>query len=72
MIVVMPITIGDFLRAIIDHTKAIEINPQNASAFVNRGIARELVDDHDGACKDWKKGAALGDDKPIEWMKRKC
>ncbi len=52
--------------------KTIEIDPQNADAFVNRGIARELVNDLEGACRDWRKAADLGKTEPAEWVKNQC
>ena len=63
---------GDYQGAISDNNKAIEINPQNASAFVNRGIARELVDDHDGACRDWRKAVDLGNERLPERVNNQC
>ena len=62
----------DYQGAIADYNKALEINPQNASNYVNRGIARELVNDRQGACDDWRKAANLGDERSAEWVKEQC
>jgi len=51
---------------------AIEINPQYANAYVNRGIDRELANDLEGACDDWRKAVDLGKERPAEWMKKQC
>jgi tetratricopeptide (TPR) repeat protein len=41
--------------AIADYSKAIEISPQNADAYYNRGITRETAGDADGAIADFSK-----------------
>ena len=63
---------GDYQGAVADYTKAIEINPQNASAYLNRGIERERVNDLKGACDDWRKAAGLGKENAAEWVKEDC
>ena len=63
---------GDYQGAIADYSKAIEINPQDASTYVSRGIARELVNDLKGACDDWRKAADFGQTQPAEWVKKQC
>ena len=55
-----------------DFNKAIKIDPQDASGFVNRGITKELIDDLAGACSDWKKAVDLGNERPAEWVKKQC
>ena len=64
--------VGNYQGTTVDYNKVIAINPQYASAYLNRGIARELVDDHDGACRDWRKAADLGLTQPAEWVKKQC
>ena len=63
---------GNYQGALADFTKALEINPQNASTYASRGIARELVNDLKGACDDWKKAADFGQTQPAEWVKKQC
>ena len=63
---------GDYQGAIADYNKALEINPQNALNYLNRGIARELVNDLQGACDDWRKAGDLGDERSAEWVKEQC
>ena len=39
--------------AIVDYTKAIEINPEYAEAYHNRGIAKDFLKDYRGAIADY-------------------
>ena len=43
---------NDFDGAIVDYTKAIELDPRAAVAFYNRGLARHHQGDFDGAIAD--------------------
>ncbi|HGY5545329.1 MAG TPA: tetratricopeptide repeat protein, partial [Prochlorococcus sp.] len=63
---------GDLQGAIADYSKAIEINPQYANAYKNRGIAKELVGDLKGACADWKEASSLGDKDAAGWVRDQC
>ena len=44
---------GDHYGAIIDFTKAIEINPQDADAFFNRGNSKSAIKDYYGSIYDY-------------------
>ena len=46
---------GNCLRAIEDQTKAIEINPQYASAYSNSGNIKYSLKDYEGAIADFTK-----------------
>ena len=51
---------GNQQGAIADYTKAIEINPQYAPAYYNRGFAKdEGLGDHQGAIADYNKAIAI-------------
>ena len=63
---------GDFYGAIGDYSKTIEINPNNGSAYKNRGIAKELIGDLKGACADWRRASALGLKKTDLWILTQC
>ena len=36
------------------------------------GIARELINDLEGACDDYRKAAGLGLKEPADWVKKQC
>ncbi len=62
----------DYQGAIADYNKAIEINPQLATAYKNRGITKELIDDLTGACADWRKASSLGVQDAFGWVRDQC
>ena len=51
----------DFRGAIDSFSKALELNPEDALAYGNRGGARALLGNFTEACKDFKQGMKLGD-----------
>ena len=51
---------GDYYGAIADYTKSIELNPNFAYSYFNRGIAKEILEDLNGACADYKIAARMG------------
>ena len=53
-------------------TKAIELDPNYANAYYNRGISKENLGDLNGACADWKKAAALGHKNSTKWVANQC
>ena len=53
---------NDYYGAIADYTKAIELNPKDASAYNNRAASKYFSNDLKGACEDAKKSASLGYD----------
>ena len=50
---------GDYYGAILDFTKSIEINPNNASAYNNRGVAKSDLKDYYGAIVDFTKSIEI-------------
>ena len=64
---------GDHYGAISDYTKAIEINPNYATAFENRGIAKETIGDLTGACSDWRQTVYLSPNADAaKWVRDQC
>ena len=50
---------GDHHGAILDYTKAIEINPNDAKAFLNRGYSKAELKNHYGAISDFTKAIRI-------------
>ena len=50
---------GDFDHAIEDHTKAIDLDPNNAYAYFNRGNVYDKKGDHDRAIADYTQAIEL-------------
>lgn len=40
--------------------KAITVDEKVGACYINRGIARQMLKDEEGACADWKQAAKLG------------
>ncbi|MCX8194741.1 MAG: tetratricopeptide repeat protein [Candidatus Micrarchaeota archaeon] len=52
-------SLGDYIGAIEDFTKAIELNPNYAEAYYNRGLAKVKLKDYDSAFIDILKAKRL-------------
>ncbi len=52
---------NDYMGAISDYSKAIEIDPKNEEAFYYRGYARNELNDYEGALQDFDKVIELND-----------
>ncbi len=50
---------GDYQGAIADYTKAIEVNPQNADAYIRRGYTKYNLKDYHGAIIDYDKALEI-------------
>lgn len=60
----------DYIGAIKHYTKAIELNPKYAEAYLERGLLRYGVqDDQEGALEDLNKAAELGDSRAYNNIK---
>lgn len=55
-----------------DYSKAIELDPDYANAYTNRGVAKYKLNDIGGACKDFRKAISKGSTSNIEWIKNNC
>ena len=56
-------------QAIKDYDKAIELNPQDAIAYFNRGIAYGKLGNYQQAIKDFKTAARLGNEKAQDYLR---
>jgi Flp pilus assembly protein TadD len=59
------------MGAISDYNKAIELDPNNASAYYNRAISKYYTNDLNGACEDARKSSSLGNPFP-EMIEAAC
>jgi len=50
----------------------IELDPDYAEAYNNRGIAKYRLGDKDGSCLDWNKAGELGNEKAYDLFKEYC
>ena len=62
----------DYRGAILDFTKAIELDPKNAILYYNRGLAKNALSYTDGACLDWSKAGELGYAHAYDRIKKYC
>jgi tetratricopeptide (TPR) repeat protein len=60
----------DYKEAIADYTKAIELKPDYAEAYVMMGFARDKLDDYDGAIADFTKAIEVKPDYPAAYWFR--
>ncbi len=58
--------LNKFAVALPDFDKALSLNPENEEAqeaLNNRGWAKQGLNDHDGACKDWNESKKKGNEE---------
>ena len=63
---------GDYYGAISDLNKAIELNPNDALAYNNRGVAKALLGNLSEACQDARKAQQLSYEAASELIKMVC
>lgn len=64
--------LGNYLAAEMDYTTAIELQPDFAEAYYNRGIARILGYNRPDACDDFEQSARMGYSRGLEQMQYLC
>ena len=62
----------DYKKALEYANAAITNDPNYANAYVNRGMAKEMLRDMEGACKDWHKAKDLGADLGKSYYSENC
>lgn len=61
---------GDYRGAIADYDQAIQLDRKNASAYVNRGVARHELGDKKGAIADYDKAIQLNPKNALDYYNR--
>jgi Flp pilus assembly protein TadD len=62
----------DYKGALEAANKAIKLDPNYASAYVNRGMIKEMLRDMQGACEDWSKARELGAETGKSYYSENC
>lgn len=62
----------NYLEAISDFDRAIEINPEDTHALFNRGLSYYNLGMKDKCCEDWNTAGQLGHFKSTKYMSRYC
>nr|WP_319400313.1 trypsin-like peptidase domain-containing protein [uncultured Carboxylicivirga sp.] len=62
----------DILGAIEDYDRALEKDPEDVHAYVNRGIAKYNIGLKEEACQDWNKAGELGNYEVYKYISRYC
>ena len=63
---------GDFIGALNDLNKAIEINPNDALAYGNRGLSKIALGQKDSGCLDFSKAGEMGYMDAYDAIKEYC
>jgi len=61
-----------YKEAFNDFDKALKQQPNYANAIINRGLARQALNDSIGACNDWNLASTFGKSRANELLKRYC
>jgi len=61
-----------FYDAVENYTAAITINPNYTDAYYWRGVAKSFLGDRPGACKDYHKSCAMGDEDACSRQSKYC
>src|ERR1022692_4395567 len=61
---------GDYVEAIANFTRAIELDPKYASAYVNRGLVKINLKDYTGAINDSTTAIGLNPQSPMGYNNR--
>jgi len=62
----------NYSEAIDDYSRLIEKNVYPKISYGNRGFIKDILRDREGACSDWEKGGALGNEKAYAAFENHC
>jgi tetratricopeptide (TPR) repeat protein len=60
----------DYKKSIYDIDKAIQLNPNSSQYYYDRGDVKDMMNDINGACKDWQTAKDKGYDVPAYKLQR--
>ena len=63
---------NEYSEAIVDYNKAININPDDAHALINRGVAYYNNNIKEKACEDWVNASKKGNTQAIKLLQKYC
>ena len=58
---------NDLVGALEDYNEVIKLDPKEAENFINRGLVKERMKDHDDALDDFSQAIKLDDKDPKAW-----
>ena len=62
----------DYTGAIDDYSVSLNLYPDDANIFYQRGLLKALINDNFDACRDFKKALDLGHEKAQEKIDEHC
>ena len=62
----------NYSDAIDDYSRSIKNNLFIETSYANRGFLKEIMHDNAGACSDWQKGGALGNETASSAFENHC
>ena len=68
----MHINLKNYSDAMDDYSRSIEKSVFLKTSYGNRGFLKEIMNDTEGACSDWKKGGELGNEKALSAFENHC
>ena len=68
----MHINLKNYSDAMDDYSRSIEKSVFLKTSYGNRGFLKEIMNDKEGACSDWKKGGELGNEKAFSAFENHC
>ena len=68
----MHLNLKNYSDAMDDYSRSIEKNVFLKTSYGNRGFLKEIMNDKEGACSDWKKGGELGNEKAFSAFENHC
>ncbi len=66
------INLGNYPEAIDDYSQLIAYDTYLKDSYGNRGFLKDIMKDMKGACSDWQKGGALGNEKASSAFENHC